>query len=68
MSLVTNWANRVSSEYYKGFLGKNLFDFGSVADGNFNMLFLIQRVLDLRKVDNGMRYHQGKIFSATLGK
>ncbi len=58
------WANRISSLRYKGILGENISISALLADGNFDNAFFDPEGVDAAKVENGMRYQQGKI-SAT---
>ncbi|MFN3998097.1 carboxypeptidase-like regulatory domain-containing protein [Algoriphagus sp.] len=58
------WANRISSVKYKGILGENISISGLLADGNFDNAFFDPEGVDAAKVENGMRYQQGKV-SAT---
>jgi len=59
-----DWANRISSLRYKGVLSENISVTGLVADGNFDNAFFDPSGVDAARVENGMRYQQGK-FSAT---
>lgn len=54
------WANRISSLRYKGILGENISITGLLADGNFDNAFFDPEGVDAAKVENGMRYQQGK--------
>lgn len=58
------WANRISSLRYKGILSDNISVTALLADGNFDNAFFDPEGVDAAKVENGMRYQQGK-FSAT---
>jgi hypothetical protein len=58
------WSNRISSLRYKGILGENISISGLFADGNFDNAFFDPEGVDAAKVENGMRYQQGKV-SAT---
>ncbi len=58
------WANRISSLRYKGVLGESISISALVADGNFDNAFFDPEGVDAARVQNGMRYQQGKV-SAT---
>jgi hypothetical protein len=59
-----DWSNRVSTLRYKGIVGENISLTGLIADGNFDNAFYDPEGVDAARVENGMRYQQGK-FSAT---
>lgn len=59
-----DWANRISSLRYKGIVSENISVAGLLADGNFDNAFFDPEGVDAARVENGMRYQQGK-FSAT---
>ena len=59
-----DWANRISTLRYKGILGENLSLTALLADGNFDNAFYDPEGVDAARVENGMRYQQGK-FSGT---
>ncbi|HSF55362.1 MAG TPA: carboxypeptidase-like regulatory domain-containing protein, partial [Algoriphagus sp.] len=58
------WANRISSLRYKGILSDNISVTALLADGNFDNAFFDPEGVEAAKVENGMRYQQGKL-SAT---
>lgn len=58
-----DWANRVSSLNYRGILGENLSLNFLFADGNFDNAFIDPEGVEAAKVQNGMRYQQGKLSS-----
>ncbi|GAA0879923.1 TonB-dependent receptor [Algoriphagus jejuensis] len=58
-----DWANRISSLKYKGVVSENISVSALVADGNFDNAFFDPEGVDAARVENGMRYQQGK-FSA----
>lgn len=59
-----DWANRISSLRYRGILSEHISVTGLLADGNFDNAFFDPEGADAARVENGMRYQQGK-FSAT---
>jgi hypothetical protein len=60
-----DWSNRISSLRYKGIVSKNVSVSALLADGNFDNAFFDPEGVTAARVENGMRYQQGKI-SATL--
>ncbi len=59
-----DWANRISSLRYRGILSEHISVTGLLADGNFDNAFFDPEGVDAARVENGMRYQQGKV-SAT---
>ena len=62
-----DWANRISTLRYKGILGESISISALIADGNFDNAFFDPEGVDAARVENGMRYQQGK-FSGTWVK
>ncbi|PZV78092.1 outer membrane receptor for ferrienterochelin and colicin [Algoriphagus aquaeductus] len=62
-----DWSNRVSSIRYRGIVGEHLSISALFADGDFSNAFIDPEGVEAAKVQNGMRYRQGKV-SATWAK
>ncbi|GAB2479298.1 TonB-dependent receptor [Algoriphagus taiwanensis] len=59
-----DWTNRVSSLRYRGIWGENISLNALLADGDFTNAFIDPEGVGAARVENGMRYQQGKL-SAT---
>jgi hypothetical protein len=59
-----DWKNRISSLRYKGAVSEHISIHALLADGNFGNAFFDPEGIDAARVENGIRYQQGKL-SAT---